>query len=766
MNIRHFFTVCFWVIFSSLHAQQVGTWHTYLASYTTTGVAEAKNNVYAVADGTLYSFGKEDNNVAFYSIQTGLSDTDIKMIGYNPSVDVLLIVYNNGNIDFLDENGITNLSALKNAGNIQDKTIHSIYFHEERVYLATAFGIWVLQMDKKEVVNTYLLNQKTYGVSIRGEHIYASTNSGIVKASVNDLLLDPNNWQTLKINSSEFNTGKIRELCLFENNICFRADGSGIFYLNANDEVQTLLKNSTLKGMKLESGYLIPYTATTIFLYQTIHTYESKNLGITVNDISSLTNNGNFWIAAGEKALIGVKRKAANDYEIFVSDQNINGPKRNWPANLLIHNKKLYVTGGGWNINRLENQGTLMIYDGENWTNLNENEVTGKAGYPCMDYTSVAIDPNDENHYFVSSYGEGVLEFQNNQFVQLYNYRNSSLQSILPEGDNSRHSYVRIGSVAFDKDGSLWATNCEVSRGISKRSPDGQWESIDFPGLSTSYVVDKILITSRGDKWVNIPRSKTSVGVLIFNDDKKSHYETNFQSVDNNYIRSKVCYSMAEDLSGEIWLGTTQGPIICSAPNRALENSANLTFRHIILTDENGENYIFLENEQINAIAVDGGNRKWLGTSGSGIFVVSPDGKETIHHFTTENSDLFSNVIQSIVINDQTGEVFIGTDKGLVSYQSESTKASADYSDVYAYPNPVRPDFDNQVVITGLMADSHVKITDLSGNLIYQGKSAGGQMVWDCRNRSGNRVATGIYLVLSSTPKAKESVVTKIAVIK
>jgi hypothetical protein len=223
---------------------------------------------------------------------------------------------------------------------------------------------------------------------------------------------------------------------------------------------------------------------------------------------------------------------------------------------------------------------------------------------------------------------------------------------------------------------------------------------------------------------------------------------------------------MVEDLKGEIWIGTDVGPIYCPSPNRAVENPNNLYCNRIVRADENGENYYFLNGEQINAIAVDGGNRKWLGTAGSGVILVSPDGMETIRQFTVDNSPLYSNNIQSIAIDQQTGEVFIGTDKGLISYRGEAIEASENYSDVYAYPNPVRPEFDGQVVVAGLMNDSNVKITDLNGSLIYQGKSAGGQFVWNCRTHNGNPVATGIYPVLVSTSGAKESVVTKIAVVR
>ncbi|MDR1455362.1 MAG: hypothetical protein LBJ01_06905, partial [Tannerella sp.] len=223
-----------------------------------------------------------------------------------------------------------------------------------------------------------------------------------------------------------------------------------------------------------------------------------------------------------------------------------------------------------------------------------------------------------------------------------------------------------------------------------------------------------------------------------------------------------------EDLKGEIWIGTDKGPVICPTPARAVENPDNLYCTQIVRTDETDseQRYYFLNGEEVHAIAVDGGNRKWIGTTASGVFLVSPDGSETLLHFNTDNSPLYSNNILSIAIDHQTGDVFFGTDKGLISYRGEAVAAGEHYSDVHASPNPVRLAVDDQVIITGLVADSNVKITDLSGNLIYQGRSAGGQLAWNCRNRSGNRVATGIYLVLASAPGAVESAVAKIAVIQ
>ena len=765
-----FLIFCLLLFMLPANAQRVGEWRSYLACYNTTAVAEAGNTVFAVADGALYSYGKEDNRVSFYSRQTGLSDSEIKLIGYNPTVKMLLIAYTNGNIDLMNENGIVNLPFLMNAGNIADKEPLNIDFHNERAYLSCKFGVVVIQMDKKEVAETYKFNQPVYSVCILNETIYASTGEGLKRANIRDNLLDNNNWASVSLNSPDFNARNIRQLALFQDRLCFRADSSGVFYLEPNGEVKTIIKNTGLRGMVLIPDYLVTYTASTLYLYNSLTRYESVNAGV-VNDMSALKSDNDFWIAGGVNGLIGLKRKAENQFERFVSGLNIEGPKRNLVDFLAIHGQKLLVAGGGFTTDRFNNPATLMMYENDTWTNFDESRIVSQIGYGVRDFTGIAVDPDDENHFFVSSYGEGIIEINDNAFISLNNHTNSALQTILPNS-SSADRYVRVAGVTFDKDKNLWATNSEVRNVIVVRTPDGKWTSLYYPGISGASVVDKILITQKGTKWVNVPHNSGATGgILVFDDngtpdnnaDDRSYYYTSLRTAGSNTIHGTKFYCIVEDLDGKIWIGSNSGPIICQSPNSAIDN---LTFTHIIREDDYQVPYYYLDGEQINAIAVDGGNRKWIGTAGSGIFLLSPDGATTIAHFDMNNSPLFSNTIRSIAINHTTGEVFIGTDKGLISYWGDAIEASPTYSDVYAYPNPVRPEIDDRVIITGLMNNSNVKITDLSGNLIYQGISAGGQFVWNCNGRNGNRVATGIYLVLSSTPEARESVVTKIAVIK
>lgn len=777
-----------YITISNIIAQKsVGEWNSYLAYYTTTKIAEGNPHVYAVADGSLYSYNKEDNNITHYSRLTGLSDNDISHICFNSDVNTLLIIYSNGNIDLLSEKGIYNLSYLLDNSSINNKTINNIYMYKEFAYLSTDFGIIVLNMDKKEIKDTYKLNKKIYSVALNNNYIYASTSKDLIYASLDSNLLDYNVWTTYPLSSSEFATDSISQICFFQNNLCLFANQNdkskkGIYYQQPDGTIRSLLKNENIRYMICQNNKLMLYTNSQLYIYSSLSNSDRDVVNVgTINYVSSLKDPNTFWVASGSDGIKGIQKKNGK-YEVILEKTNNDTeyPKRNYNYFMTTNGDKLYVIGGGRWTNRNLIPGTLMIYDNKKWFNLNETEINMETGNlpnigvptPVRDYTGITIDPNDQTHYYVSSYGEGVLEFKDNKFQQIFNHKNSTLATIYPRDnpqDQIQYIYVRIGGVTFDKVGNLWITNCGVKDVLHVLKTDGSWKSFYFDNFANIPLADKITITSDNRKWINVPYS-TGAGIFIFDDggtvddtnDDQFRFIQTFNDT-NGTIDVSGYFCVTEDKNGQIWIGTSRGPLI--GTNSKDINKISAT-RIIRINEENGEPYYFLDGEQINAIAVDGGNRKWIATQNSGVFLVSEDGMETISNFTTANSPLPSNQVNSLTINQLTGEVFIGTEKGLVSYMGEATEGSEDYSNVYAYPNPVRPEYNDRVTIVGLMNDSNVKITDIKGNIIYQGKSAGGTFTWDCRKRGGGRVATGIYLVLSATPEAKESVVTKIMVVK
>ena len=771
------------VFFQQSNSQFIGEWEALLSYYNTVKVAETNNYVFAVAKGAqikatdnttetggaLFCYGKEDNSIKLYSRQDGLSDQQITLIGYNPEVNTLLIVYNNGNLDLFSENNIYNIPYLKNSTTINNKTINDISFYNEFAYLSGEFGIMVVNIKKKEITDTYKVNRSVISTCIKDNYLYAVTNNGIIKGLMSKNLLDTNNWESHPVASL---SDDIQQIALYQNYLCFNVKNKGVYYQKEDGTTSPVIEDSNINKIKIENNKLIAFTSNKAYIFSSLTQKDVVNTG-TINDISSLKDNI-YWIAAGRESLKGIKRQNDQYGVIFTDTITANNcPKCNLCEFMTTDNEKLFVAGGGRWADRNNYYGTFMIYYNGFWTNYDENIVAQQAGTNYFrDVTSIAIDsdPQNENHYFASTWGEGLYEFKDNKCIKLYNQNNSSLESAW---NNSPH-HVRIEGLCFDKDNNLWMTNTGAKDGnIKVLRSDGTWCSLanDNQYLRNADLIDKILITSNGLKWINVLRTTSGIFILDDNgtiddtsDDTSKFFTSLINLSDKKEITTRAFYCMAEDKEGSVYLGTGNGVMICPSSYNLLQNE-QLYANRIIRTTEDGTPIYFLDGEQVNAIAVDGGNRKWIGTENSGVFLVNEDASETIYNFTTDNSPLLSNTIKSITIDHINGKVYFGTDKGIISYAGEATKGSENYSNVYAYPNPVRPDY-SKVTIAGLMENSNVKITDLNGNLIYQGKSLGGQLTWNCRNRSGRRVASGVYLVLAATQDSKESIVTKIAVIK
>lgn len=779
MVLKKIHILLFLLIAVSLQAQQaIGTWKPYMAYQNSKLVTEAPNKVFAVYDNSLLSFSPDDNEVKLYSKSDGLNDVGIVQLGYNKETGSLVIIYQNANIDIFTNNGVYNLPYIKNNTFLQNKTIYNLEFEGNLAYISTGFGIVVVNLKDKTIKDTYTLNKICYSVCTFKGYIYAATAEGIYRAPLSSNLKDKNNWKKYPLSNTSIIERDVRKLLIFNDYITFHQTGNGVYYID-NNNITKLITNGRFKQITLLNNQLTLLGSSSITYLTSVDPSTKVVLnGIGGSSISQLNSKNKYWIACGTNGLTGIERDSS-EYQITTPGIKVNSPKRDLAFSLTYAQNKLLVTGGGAWVDFYGNPGTLMVLENGSWYNFDEEKIAQQVGInTCKEFMYSIVDPKDPNHYFVSSWGNGLYEFQDNIAINLFTNKNSTLAG----AGSSTSTSFRVGGMAFDADNNLYVLNAETQRVLNVFSKDRQWSNYlntDIAGIA--YPKDILITSKTKQKWVDFPRRSDQACLFVFDDsnltdniitDNQSAYKVALTDKSGSPISGGTYRGMAEDLDGNIWVGTDNGPVYFNQV-KDVTKALNSCIKPLIPKNDGTDAADYLLGGQtITAIAVDGGNRKWIGTSGSGIFLVSPSGDEVYENFTAENSPLLSNTINSIAIKNETGEVFIATDKGLISYMGDAITGKPDYSDVYAFPNPVRPQYDDQVTVTGLMANSTVKITDLNGNLMTQGKSAGGQFSWDCRNRKGEIVSSGIYLVLSSTFSNSatggggESVVGKIMVVR
>lgn len=772
-NKISFFAILSIYLFSNLiiSAQiAMGSWRTHISYINTSQVTQSKNKVYSISAGALFSIHKNDYTIETYSKTYGLNDNNIHLIKYSELDNVLFIAYKNSNIDLLTDDGtIVNINDLYRKSMSGSKIINDICFTKNTAYLACDFGIVVFDIKKKEFVETYIIGDngditKVLDVEINGDSIYALTTNNILNASLSSNLLNYQNWNKIVTpNSSIDNIDMI-----IENNIIYLLKKNNILYQYQNNNWETY--KTSVKNISNDNGIIfindVNNKLSTITSNKTEEIADNALDGIYDN-----TQNTIWYIADGVVYYYNLNN---NERNVFIP----NGPFSNTHWRLKYSNGRIFsIPGGRWAVNYYT-PGSLSIYENGIWNNFSNQYFLNQTptSTRCYDLVDIAIDPNDKTHYWVASYGLGIYEFRNDQIYKFHHCDNSGLVSIFPNGD--KYNYTRTDGMTYDEKGNLWILNNAGSL-IKYIDPNGIYHEINH-----SIIVETpqdIIINNKNQsqKIVFIPRLNSNTTSQIFsfddngtleniNDDKtitlQKVYDQDNKEI--NFCGSSNLRSIAQDKNGVLWIGTTEGIVLINDPSKMFSDNFKVYRIKIPRNDGTGLADYLLGTEEIKAIAVDGANRKWIGTATSGVYLVSEDGLEIIHHFTSENSPLLSDAIQSIAINDNTGEVFIGTGSGLISYQSDAIEGGVKFKNVRAYPNPVRPEYTGIITIIGLVADTRVTITDINGNLIYETISNGGAATWNGCNKNGERVATGVYFAHCISADGKQKHIAKILIVK
>lgn len=645
-----------------LHADGIGTWKAYMAYHDVQQIEQAGNKLYVLASDNLYDYNTTDNSIQTYDKVNALSDCGIAHIAWCNAAKRLVIIFQNQNIDLLDEKGtVVNISDYYSKSMTEDKTVYSVYIQDHFAYLCTGFGIIKLNVRDAEIADTYLLGFRTDYCYIADGNIYAASSThGLYSAPLTTNLLDKANWKR---------TGN--------------------------------------------------YVAKT-------KTIDPELLAI-------------------------------------VHQLNPGGPKYNNFGFMRLYKGKLYTVGGGYSVVKdLFRPGCIQVLDKDEWTLYEDNLSDKIGGDYFIDLNAIDVNPLDNDIVFVSG-KTGIFEFYKNKFRKHYSYDNSILKAAFENNKN----YVVIQGLKFDNEGNLWCVNnMSNEENLLMMSSDYQWKSLYNSKFNAINNVCHLTFDSRQLLWmVNNSWVNPSLFCYQPSTDRINAY-TSFVNEDNTKVSVNYVRCVAEDKQGNMWIGTDAGPLMLE-PNEF--NSENPIFQQIKVPRNDGTNYAdyLLAGIDITCMAIDGGNRKWFGTANNGIYLIDSDNMTEIQHFTASNSNLLSDNIESIAINEETGEVFIGTNKGLCSYMSDAIEPVEEMNkDVtYAYPNPVRPDYTGPITIVGLTMNADIKITTSNGVLVAQGRSNGGTFVWDGTDTNGKRVASGVYMVQTATAEGKKGTVCKIAIV-
>ncbi len=738
----------------------IGTWNSYMAYGDVSEIQSTGKTIYVLSSKGLFSYHIADQSVQTYDKINALNDCNISHIAYCKSAKRLVIVYENHNIDLLEENGnVLNISAYYNKSMTADKTINEIKIIGKYAYISTNFGILKVNVADAEITDTYQLDDNILSTVTHGNDIYAATSkNGVIKANTSTNLLDKSNWSQ----QTQLNLKSLYEL----NGQLIGIDDNTVYRLN-NEQWETVYEYpttfSTLNDDQLILGRHDVAWIIDANLQRTVVPHTSHQLKAIIYD---KTNNC-YWSNQADDKLYAF---TLDGIEIIptLTDINPDGPKYNYFGFLKYYNNILYSCGGGWDSSAdLFRPAVVQTFKDNEWT-LYQGDT--EADYLFQDLTCLDIDPSNATHVFAGG-RTGLYEYNNGRMVKHHNAENSLLE--YSTADNSKN-YVITAGIKFDKKGNLWCLNSLAETvSLLKLSVDGTWEShhktILMDDNNRSLATLKCLIMdSRGYLWfVNNHWALASFYCFDPSTDAINHYQT-FVNEDGTTLTVTGVRCIAEDKSGNMWIGTNVGPLMLPAEDIA--NGSNAVLQQVKVPRNDGTNYAdyLLSGVDITCIAVDGGGRKWFGTNGNGVYLISEDNMEQVQHFTSANSLLLSDNIESVTINDNTGEVFFGTSNGLCSYMSDAsmTNETMNTDNVYAYPNPVRPDYTGLITIVGLSYHADVKIVTANGYLVAQGTSNGGSFTWDGCDLNGKRVASGVYMVETATNDGKKGTVCKITIVR
>ena len=747
---------------SSLDPGEMKQWKLHFSYSNVKEVAASPNHLYALTQGALFSVDRTDETTTRWSKATGLNGSTIAHIAYDSRSGKLIIGYEDGRVDLVSDDGTVEQmpDIFMKAGSIA-VTINSIYTGSKYTYLAMPFGIVAIDPGKGEVIDTYYIGNEAAAIDIQqivemGDSLYAFSYGRLYRAAKKDNLVDFKYWK-----SSVLPFEKVQQVSV-HNGSMYALEDSTLYRRKGNTWLT--VSSRKLQWIHVSGNRFLAYEQGAGLLQMD----ENEQFPVLTDRYAAndaVYTNGEYWLGEDENGLVRLG-KEGDSY--FRSE----GPINNYGYKLQIAHNQVYVSPGGRWAEQYGRQSSLNIYDGQTWRGIPWSDTWFYTSHDIRDVVSYAVDAKDPGHFYVATYGTGVFEFKDYRAINHFDSVNSTLRRATPNvGD---YYFTRTDGAMMDDQGNLWVLNA-TSLGLPLHilTPSGQWYGLKMRsgGTDIQFNTPGGILTDRRDsryKWITDQRVSTGVifyydnGTPTVNSDDRCLKRNIFVDQNGNTVSPTFIYSLTQDRKNRIWIGTEKGIILIPSETDFFTSNA---CRRIIIprNDGTGLGDYLLGEEQVRCMAADGGNRMWIGTASSGLYVIEDD-TITVAHFTENNSLLPSNSIQSIAIMPSTGEVFVGTDKGIASYLADASEPVKNMSKAYAYPNPVRPDYGGYITIAGLVENTTVNIVDAGGNLVCKTKSQGGTAVWDGKLPDGRRATAGVYTALCNANGGKA--VVKILVIR
>ena len=682
------------------------------------------NDLYGATTNQVFSIDAK-NNIQFLGKSNGLHEIEIAAIAWDPTQSQLIIAYKNSNIDIVKGDEIFSIPDIYLSKVYANKKINSIQILGPWALVSTHFGIVVVDLIKYEIKDTWFANNNrqatiTYQTISTADSLYALTEEGLFSTALKNYYINSNQWK--KINGY---TG-IKKLSTY-NNIVYAIGSKNIYQLPKTDPIYQSSNDSIRNAYAHKEGlYIIKSDGTNGSLL-------NLNTNNTITNILDKTylsipvdltiDQNNIWIADSLNGLILKNTETKNIL--------LGGPSEKIKGTGFVNSNYLLAPFGA-------NKGGFSSYSGAGWKNY--TQLNG-VNLPVL--TAASIDPIDNSWWFASAAS----------FLH-YNITSNSIETISPSTVNGNFTQIQ-----FSKEGIFWAL--QDGQGLIQKQ-DNKWTSIPFPQNFLKNGLKNMVVNHQGQAWMPGPANQ---GLYVYQSNKyfgtASWKQLNTAKSSGNLPSSNVL-SVALDNAGAVWVGTDNGigifncgdisKDVCDAYLPTIKNS-------------NGFLGLLLQRESVNCIAVDGANRKWVGTQ-NGAWLLSADGSSIIEHFTKNNSPLPNDTILQILIEPQYGNVFFNTASEMVSYRGFATDGTTNQNEIKIFPNPVAPNYNGPIALRGLVENALVKITDISGSLVFETRALGGQAIWNGKSLAGSIVATGIYLVFVRDDIGNEKAVGKIVITK